>query len=65
MKSFRRDGETARVNTRQGTVQGFEQDGLKVFKGIPYAQAARFHSRRRLIPGKECWMPAATGTSAR
>ena len=50
MKSFRRDDETARVNTRQGTVQGFEQDGLKIFKGIPYAQAARFHAPQAVDP---------------
>ena len=42
--SFRRDGRTALVLTAQGTVQGFEYDGLRIFKGIPYAKARRFHA---------------------
>ena len=42
--SFRRDGRTALVQTAQGTVQGFEYDGLRIFKGIPYAKARRFHA---------------------
>ena len=50
MKSFRRDAETARVQTRQGAVQGYEQGGLKIFKGIPYAKAARFHAPKPCDP---------------
>lgn len=30
------------ADTRQGKVRGSESDGIKIFKGIPYAQAARF-----------------------
>ena len=50
MRSFRRDAETARVQTAQGTVQGYMDNGLLVFKGIPYAKAARFHAPRLLEP---------------
>ena len=44
MLSFRRDAETARVKTAQGTVQGYMQDGLLIFKEIPYEIAAGFHA---------------------
>ena len=52
MRTFRRDAETARVNTAQGTVQGYMQDGLMIFKGIPYAKAARFHAPQPAEPWK-------------
>ncbi len=50
MGTFRRDRETARVATAQGTVQGYMQDGLLIFKGIPYAKAARFHAPETVEP---------------
>ena len=34
----------ARVDTRSGPVLGYEQGGLQVFKGLPYATAARFQA---------------------
>ena len=42
--TFRRDGGTAVVQTERGKVQGYEHDGVQVFKGIPYASAKRFHA---------------------
>ena len=50
MKTFRRDAGTARVETLQGTVQGYVQDGVSIFKGIPYAKAARFHAPEAAEP---------------
>ena len=50
MPSFRRAAETARVKTALGTVQGYMQDGLLIFKGIPYAKAARFHAPEPVKP---------------
>ena len=50
MLSFRRDAETARVKTAQGTVQGYMQDELLIFKGIPYAKAVRFHAPEPVKP---------------
>ena len=42
-RQFRRDKKTAMVETTHGIVHGYELDGLKIFKGIPYAKAKRFH----------------------
>ena len=50
MGMFRRDRETARIATAQGIVQGFMQDGLLIFKGIPYAKATRFHAPEAVEP---------------
>ena len=41
---FRCDAETALVRTNCGLVKGYEHNGLLIFKGIPYAQARRFHA---------------------
>lgn len=37
-------GGIARVETRSGPVLGYEQGGLWIFKGLPYAQARRFQA---------------------
>ncbi len=42
--TFRCDSSTALVRTEQGLVKGYEQNGLNIFKGIPYAKAKRFHA---------------------
>lgn len=42
--------EIARVETAAGTVLGYEQGGLWIFKGIPYAQASRFHAPQPVPP---------------
>ena len=48
--TFRRDNQTAIVETTQGKVQGYEHDGLRIFKGIPYATAERFHAPQPVKP---------------
>lgn len=47
---FRRGAETALVTTDKGWIRGYEQDGLKIFKGIPYARARRFHPPEEMLP---------------
>ena len=42
--SFLHAAGAATVQTRLGAIQGYEHNGLKIFKGIPYAKAARFHA---------------------
>ena len=48
--TFRRAPGAASVRIRQGMIQGYEQDGLCVFKGIPYARAVRFHMPEEIPP---------------
>lgn len=48
--TFERNGETAVVRTAEGRIQGYRHDGLTIFKGIPYATAARFHAPERVRP---------------
>ena len=42
--TFERGNQTALVTTARGKIRGYRHDGLSVFKGIPYARAARFHA---------------------
>lgn len=42
--TFQRDRSTAVVETALGKLRGYAQDGLYIFKGIPYAAARRFHA---------------------
>lgn len=42
-RDFRFNADTAVVDTACGKVQGYYDDGIYIFKGIPYAQASRFH----------------------
>lgn len=44
MKTFRFDRDFAVVQTAEGPVRGFEQDGILSFRGVPYAAARRFHA---------------------
>ena len=39
MVSCANDTISLEVRTKQGTLEGFEQDGVKTFLGIPFAQA--------------------------
>ena len=41
MVSCANDTVSLEVRTKQGTLEGFEQDGVKTFLGIPFAQACR------------------------
>ena len=47
---FRRSAKTALVTTDKGQIRGYEYDGLKIFKGIPYAKARRFHAPEEVTP---------------
>lgn len=44
--------DTAVVQTKQGKVRGYIYDDVTIFKGIPYAKAARFHAPHPLKPWK-------------
>ena len=48
--SFCRDPRETRVMTTLGAIQGYCHDGLKIFKGVPYATARRFHAPEPLAP---------------
>lgn len=48
--SFDRSAGTALVRTIRGDIQGYVYDGLSIFKGIPYARAARFHAPEPVEP---------------
>ncbi len=48
--TFSRNRETALVSTGCGKIQGYEHDGLYIFKGIPYARASRFHAPEAVEP---------------
>ena len=43
-QTFRCDSGAAMVHTAKGRIKGYQQNGLNIFKGIPYAKAKRFHS---------------------
>ena len=49
-QTFKCDGNTALVQTARGQVKGYEQNGLRIFKGIPYAKARRFHAPEPVDP---------------
>lgn len=42
--------DTAVVETKQGKVRGYVYDNISIFKGIPYAKAARFHAPEPVEP---------------
>ncbi len=48
--TFERNAGTALVRTAAGTLHGYRHDGLTIFKGIPYAKAARFHAPEPVQP---------------
>ena len=48
--SFDRSAGTAYVRTVSGEIRGYVFDGLSIFKGIPYARAARFHAPEPVKP---------------
>ena len=47
---FSREKTAPVVSTRQGKVRGYCYDDLVIFKGIPYAQAKRFHAPQPVAP---------------
>ena len=48
--TFERSAETALVSAARGKIRGYRFDGLSIFKGIPYATAARFHAPEAVEP---------------
>lgn len=59
--SFTYNAETAVVETKQGKVRGYLWDGLTIFKGIPYAQAKRFHAPQPPEPWEDVLDAASYG----
>lgn len=51
------------VRTQNGTVQGFEQDGISTFRGIPYASAERFRPAVKAEPWAETRQVLAYGNT--
>ena len=51
MKQFFCEADKPVVKTKCGNVRGYYFDGNYIFKGIPYAQARRFHAPEE----KPCW----------
>ena len=50
--TFSREKNSPVVSTTGGLVRGYCFDGLVIFKGIPYAQARRFHAPEPVEPWK-------------
>lgn len=42
-------GENTIVDTDKGKVKGYAYNGLRIFKGIPYAKAKRFHAPEPVV----------------
>ncbi len=59
--SFQRDSSMEPIRTTQGPVRGYLHDGLCVFKGIPYAQARRFHAPEPVAPSAEVFDATSFG----
>ena len=49
-KSFLCNYEDTVVETTKGKILGYETNGIRVFKGIPYARARRFHPPEQMEP---------------
>lgn len=50
---FSYDPHTAVVETTQGRIRGYEYRNLSIFKGVPYAQAKRFHAPEPVTPWED------------
>lgn len=48
--TFCYDPDSAVVTTTKGKVRGYVYDNISIFKGIPYAKAARFHAPEPMEP---------------
>ena len=59
--TFRFDEHTAVVRTTKGLVQGYAQDDLLIFKGIPYATAKRFHAPQPMEAWKDVFQATSYG----
>lgn len=55
--------QTAIAETRQGTVQGIQQETIQVFKGIPFAQPPLAERRFRAPQPPLAWQGVRTATS--
>ncbi|MBQ0001777.1 MAG: carboxylesterase/lipase family protein, partial [Clostridiales bacterium] len=49
-RKFAYNPTAAVVETTKGKIRGYEDNGLHIFKGIPYAKAERFHAPEPLDP---------------
>ena len=60
-QTFQWDSGTALVKTAAGSVRGYRQNGLSIFKGIPYAKAKRFHAPEEAEPWEGVFDAASYG----
>lgn len=47
---FKYGGDAAVVQTTQGKIRGYSYNNIIMFKGVPYAQAERFHAPEPVTP---------------
>jgi len=60
-QTFQWDKTTSLVKTSRGLIKGYKQNGLSIFKGIPYAKARRFHAPEPIESWEDVFDTASYG----